>query len=483
MVNNVLCIVSSGPQTLEILSVVKVLDDNKFKCFDFLFEREYETAEQNREVLIKNGYNVYRSDGSESYTTNTNWSNNQSINYNYRAKFRTVLQKFPVWFSDSLTQLIRYILYTQLISFPYWYLRYRRHLQKCRSILKDKAPKMVILAVDAAHYDSGSWIKACYELGIPSVLIPFGMADKEALADDRVDLIANSCVLLENKLLGMLYPQWVYKYKGKRIVELPAAQALAKQMLSVVMNDPWTYNGSNANKILLESEFAKAQLLEQSKDLKNIEVTGRIAHDEIREVVFNREIIRNEIAKLYNFNSGKPIVTAALTPDKFAIFGHMTEFDDYITMIKFWVDVLSSGYDIQILISVHPSDSPENVRFLEKENVCLTSEPLTKLISISDIYVTDCSATSRLAVICGVPVMDYDLYRFNLKFNKVGDGLIYVDNKEDFIKEWKRIWRESGRLEELHAFQESKSSYFANLDGCAEKRISNCINNMMRLEV
>ncbi len=477
---SLLCVVAAGPQTTELLEATQALNRSNPINASFLFEKEYETAEQHKSKLHGLGYHCINSDGSR-YSVETAGSLQKVYKRkNWRDIARKWLKHLPDWLSNPLQQFIRYLMYTQIGAYPYWFLRYRLHLNRCSTFIESIKPNLILLAVDAAHYDSGSWIKASYNHCVPCVVIPFAMADKETLAEDRVNLIANNAVLPENWLLARLYPQWSYEYKTKKLVELPAAQAFSKQSLGIVMSHPWVYNASEANLILLESEYALDQLSEQGVELKNVIITGRVAHDEMYETMCQRDRLREKLVNDYGLNPDHPIVTAALTPDKFEIFGWRTEFKDYRSMVENWIEILVSENNIQILISVHPSDTQDNVRYLERSRVFFASEPLSRLIPLSDLYVTDCSATARIAAACGVPVLDYDLYQFNLKFNQVGDGLVYVNSKSDFEREWKNIWSEKDRLKELSALQSKKGGYYSLLDGGAEKRIVTSLVELTR---
>ncbi len=480
MTKNVLCIVATGPQLRELFPVAKALKEGIAETdVTFLFEKEYETAGEHRRELGSAGFVSLSSNGSR-HANPVEPVLSRSGATNWRQKIRQGLSVLPEGLSNVLIQLLRYLLYTQLLSFPYWYFRYRRHYQSCCKLIKSLSPDMVLLSVDAAHYDSGAWIKASAEAGLPSALIPFAMADRENLAEDRLPLFSHQGYLPENMLLKAIYPKWGCSFHGRSLVALPAAQALAKQLLGVVMSDPWVYNGSGASLILLESEYALDQLVNQQADPSRMVVTGRIAHDEISKSLSSCNELRERVADRYGMDPKKPIVAAALTPDKFDAFGHQTEFSSYREMVEFWVDLLSGGGERQVLVSVHPSDSPDQVQYIERGMVRICGETLSTIIPISDLYVTDCSATTRLASACGVPVLDYDLYHFNLSFNRVGGGSVHVDSKEQFVIEWERIWQHEKRLDELRVLQRENAAHFALLDGHAEKRIVDCIKKLIR---
>jgi hypothetical protein len=465
---NVLCVVFAAPHVTELAAAAEALRGKIAANISFIFDKPYATAAANAAALRARGIDSFDSDG-RSWSPSADASGAPPAGW--RRRMRQWLRALPVPLTGFLLQAGRYVLYAQLLAYPFWLLVYWRHRNKCRRVLRDRAVGLVLLAVDAAYYDTVAWVKVCKELGIPSALIPFGMADVATLADERSDIWAFHARLPENRLLARLYPRWHRRCASATLVTLPAAQALAKEHLGLSGRNPWVYNASHADRVLLESRYAKEQLLAQDATLDNLVITGRPAHDAMQAVMAQRNSTRSAIAASHGFDPGKTIVVAALTPDKFAVFGGRTEFASYRDMIEFWIATLAAAPGTQILVSVHPSDSPDNVRYLERDGVRIAREPLARLIPIADLYVTDSSATARLAAACSVPVLDYDLYRFALAFNRAGAGLVYVDNKEDFIRESAQLLHDPARLGALRGLQVSTSSDFGLLDGCAGERI------------
>src|SRR5690606_12148598 len=116
---------------------------------------------------------------------------------------------------------------------------YKRHLQQCRRMLEDWNPAVVLLAVDAATYQSGSWIRAAREAGMPTALIPFAMADHHTLASERLPIPAYRVIGPASRYVAARYPQWATTFEGRNLLLLPAAQALAKQLAGTVEAQPW----------------------------------------------------------------------------------------------------------------------------------------------------------------------------------------------------------------------------------------------------
>lgn len=465
MTTKIMCVVASAPQYRELREIVQILKGASNTQVTFVFDQLYPQISENTYASEALGDLVVEHHSMSTYPKIT------FPNVNWRQSARRVLNDLPVHIREPVYQLGRYAFYTSPLTYAYWQRKYEAKLSYCRSVLFEHNPDVVLLAVDAAYYDTGFWVHAAREKNIKTVLVPFAMADQITLAEERSQLVSNSTAIFTNWLTAKRHPEWCYDFDGRKILLMSGVQILAKIRLGLSFKNPWIYNNSHADCILLESDYALKQLADQGADISNCVVTGRSAHDELSKIATCRTFARNSLIEKYGFDSEKPIVLAAVTPDKFDSFGQQTEFSSYKDLIASWCRVLTSNDKIQILLSIHPSGTDEVVSQFQSQTIRILEEPLAEALPIVDLYVTDCSATCRLAAASGIPVIDYDLYRFDLAYNRVGSGLVSVKTNTDFLRVWNRVWDEPDWFNKLKSKQVRNSQAFGLLDGESGDRI------------
>jgi hypothetical protein len=464
----VLCVVGSPPQLNELLDAVEALKQSVAVHCSVEFDDGFQPSPAQQDLLRNRGH-VFNAPPPVNLPTTA------SPKSDLRIALRRLLKPLPAPLVNWGIEAFRLIAYAQAAALPYWYRRYRGHLLASRQRLAELRPGVVLLAVDAAMYGTGAWIRAAREARIPSVLIPFAMADRHTLASERHPIPAYRVAGPTSRCLAARYPQWTHMFEGRKLVLLPAAQALGKQLAGTVEADPWTYNDSRADITLLESQHALEQLESDGAHSSRRIVTGRLAHDRLalaRPGLIER---RTALQQAHGLDPDLPLVVASVTPDKFAVYGAQTEFSSYREMLEFWVETMTGSRGCTVLASVHPSQPVETLGFLERPGFAISRQPLAEILPLAELFVVDCSATSRLAAASGIPVLDYDLYGFDLKFNQVGKGLVHVRSRAQFSAVWRDLWQKPDQLLELKAAQVSNASEFGVLDGGAGRRIAGAI--------
>ena len=112
----------------------------------------------------------------------------------------------------------------------------------------------------------------------------------------------------------------------------------------------------------------------------------------------------------------KNIILIGLPPDQFGAGKRQgCEFDTYQDLIRFMVGTVTSlsGSDANVLINLHPRINPASVAWLKALGATIIDEPIERLVPLADIYVAVASATIRLGISCGIPVVNYDAYQYD----------------------------------------------------------------------
>lgn len=313
--------------------------------------------------------------------------------------------------------------------------RLRKYRDAAGSFFATQAPDLLMLAKDSAYYPTTVFVQAARNMGIPSVVIPYDRADAETLAKDRLghpDHVIRSHAARE---IATQFPAWVYTHDGQPLLLAAPATVYAIEELDLAPPNPWGYNNSRCDRILLETEEDRQQYLMNGAPPDQLAVIGAPFMDKIDTLSTQREQRREWLCKTYGFDESKPFVVASVTPNKLIQRDADLEFRTYHDLIDQWSTALTHHLDFNIIYSLHPLTQRADVAFIEKKGGKILELPLEELLVIADLFIVDSSSTARWAQYAGVDVIDYDYYKYELPFNSKIDGVCHVTAYEDFIIE------------------------------------------------
>jgi hypothetical protein len=175
--------------------------------------------------------------------------------------------------------------------------------------------------------------------------------------------------------------------------------------------------------------------------------------------------------KQLGLNEDKLLLLASVTPNKVAERSIPIDFSDYRKMLEYWISCLTRGGRFNVILCLHPSVDQKEVAFLESYGTHIIRQDTAALVPLCDVYVVDCSATSRWALAAGKLVLDYDLYRYNLAFHSKLPGIIHILEKSEFESTLDQL--AAGQLDSLRAEvrANAQNHLFGQLDGLAAQRI------------
>ncbi len=311
--------------------------------------------------------------------------------------------------------------------------RLTKLLESADKLIASQAPDVLILAKDSAYYSTTVFVQAARRLGVPSVVIPYDRADTETLAKDRLGHPDHVIRSRASRKVSAKFPAWVYTHEKQSLLLATPAMVVALEELGLAPQNPWGYNNSLCDKILLETEDDRRSLLMSGATPHQLEVVGAPYMDFLDELLSKRNWIRAKLCNDFGFNPEKPFVVASVSPNKISQRGDDCEFKSYHTLIERWSTALVRCLDCNLIYSLHPLTKHNEVRFIEDKGGKILNLPLEELIAASDLYVVDSSSTTRWALYAGVNVIDYDFYRYNLGFNSRLDGVNHITSYEEFV--------------------------------------------------
>jgi len=341
----------------------------------------------------------------------------------------------------------------------------KERIQKYMEIMRSENPELVILGGDLVSYDTAHLIKAAHKRKIKALLHPSFMADyteaAQAIFNDK------SCDgnKFWNRVVSRRLPGWALQYHGKNLVRLSAGRIVARHLLHIAPPHPWLLHSGDSDEILIESGAMYDRCALEGLSQKKMQITGSIAHDQMFELMRNKD-------------PTKKVVVTALPPDMIAS-RPQCDFKTYEELVRFWISSIAGisrqrGY-LNIVVCLHPSVDIKSMEWLEKEyEVKISRDPTYIEIAKCSLFIASVSSVIQWAVACGVPVINYDVYRYGYVDYVAAPGVRIIEGKDQFLQS---LIFPPSKPEWINIF-------FGKIDGKAHERLIAEINkNCMGLEV
>jgi len=359
-----------------------------------------------------------------------------------------------------------------LIKLPIYLLKLMRYMQKIKHFYGKYRPDILVLPCDHLEYETALFTRIARINNIPSVILPFTTVSSDDIARGYSGIPDRAVGFGLNWLVSKIYPKWVQERNGKKILRLPSYKILAYEWLGLAPAKPWVFNSGLANTIVVESEHILNNYLQEGLPAANLVLAGSFAGDNLYYAMNNRaENIKKLYAKL-RLQDGKKMILCSLPGDLFANRASETEFSSYKEMIEFIISKLSDLSDFNIVINLHPSLDPSQLVYLERSGkVAFSSETLSNLFPLCDIFVSNVSSSIKWAVACGRPVVQYDVYRYGYKNYEKALGVVTLSEKSKYIDVIERLSKDQDYLKQMADRQAGCMEEWGMLDGKSGQRI------------
>ena len=357
--------------------------------------------------------------------------------------------------------------------------RQRLEFSRCRRLVAEERPDLLILAEDTVGYETAALIKAAHERRVPSVVLPFTVCNALEPAEAYFRDPAYSVTRWDNRLVARMFPRWVYTHRGTTMVRLPAAQLLAKEFLGLAPPRPWQMNSGAADRILVESRFMEAYYRREGLPAEQLVVTGAIAGDVLAEAKRDAVARRSSLRRELGLTADRPIVLCALPPDQFEIYRGQADVEDYATLVRVWLQTLAAVKDWDVIVCLHPRADYQAIRYVEDWGVKISQRDTVTLIPLCTVFVAATSATIRWAIACGIPVLNYDVYRVGWTDFDSATGVVRVDTREAFAAALRRLTGDAQYFADQQARQQRDAPQWGRLDGGNGVGILRCFDELV----
>lgn len=410
----------------------------------------------------------------------------QELNIKYEISSGVRFENFDIAnkkinFISICIRVIRKILLKSVFYKAYDYYKsfYKKEIKDINNIFEKIEPSILILAGDNAGYNTALFIKIGHLKNIPSVVIPSWMAGPKEAAEAHCNNPENQLKSISNKIVGMLFPEWIYEHKGRMLIRWPSYKIILMKLFKVEPPLPWVLLSGYADRILIESSEMQEYCLREGIGKKQLRLTGSIANDEIAEIYKNRASKRNDLYSKYNLDNNKPLLLCAMPPD-LLYSGKKPQclFNSYDDLTEYWQRSLSEITAYNVIISLHPSTAKNDLYNIAKFNLRVIDESISEIIPLVDLFVASVSSTIQWAIMCGIPVLNFDVYRFHYTDYMHVDGVLYCEELEHYEQLLSKLISDQKFYNNVKADQLNFSSRWGFMDRKSGKRI---VNNLIEL--
>jgi hypothetical protein len=375
----------------------------------------------------------------------------------------------------TIGELILTAVFPRLAS---WTSHYRNELQLAGTTMDKVKPSVLILPEDSVEFATASLVRAARARGIPSVIVPFTISNAEESAEARWHDSAFSLERWRNRVVGRFKPHWVLEHRGKHLLALAADRALAMEMVGLAPPQPWVVNSGRADAIAVESPFMEKYYLASGLPRAQLVVTGALYDDMLAARLANRQERRAALIQELALDPEKSILVCALPPDQSDTRRPNVEFATYGELLRAWGDALANAKGFTVVLKHHPRTPGKDVAFLQSERgLRLAEDEIVDLISLCDVYAAYASATIRLAIACGTPVIHYDCHRFHYSDYLGVPGVLTTYDLPGFRRALQELADPQAR-EALASRQRQFAAQSNILDGRAGERMLALVNGL-----
>ena len=353
----------------------------------------------------------------------------------------------------------------------------RERIAYAGSVLEAESAGVLILAGNLVHYDAPAFVHAAQRRGIPAIVAPSWMAGPLEAAEALHHLPASSTAYRFNGAFAKLRPRWSFQHKGRTLLRLPIADALAMEWLGLAPPKPWVLHSGYQDATAVESIAMQDYCVAEALPSDQLRVTGSAAHDVLSRVRDRAVDATAELRRELSMSGDRPILLSAVPPDMLYTGGRTEcEFREYSALLDVWVKALASvpGYDV--VLSLHPSQKASEWKHLEAHGARISTARIETLIPLCDLFVASISSTIQWAIACGKPVLNYDVYLYRYKDYVSATGVLLAETKADFLRLLEKLTSDIAFRNEIVARQRASAPHWGVLDGGAVKRLVTLID-------
>lgn len=285
-------------------------------------------------------------------------------------------------------------------------------------------------------------------------------------------------------IIKKYFYKWCIQYEEKNILRLLPAKIFSQELLGIAPLKPWNTFGFMEDMIAVNNTIQQIFFLNTGVESEQIRVTGSPQLDHLAALKNNVSHIKKTL-ELFAFPEQKEILLCALPQTHWVAGRPEAEFQNHADMINAWLQCITAQSRFNVIISLHPSMRYEDFSYLNSGSLKVSNIDIMEILPLASVYVANVSSTIPLAIALGIPVINYDVYRYStemnfLRFEESG-GTVTVLNRKEFANEIQKIVTDSDYFNTLKRKQAENSTQWGELDGNSIARFTTIIDKLPKL--
>lgn len=296
---------------------------------------------------------------------------------------------------------------------------------------------------------------------IPIIVYPFTIPNPQELINASFSSWPiNSFVGRVVRLLG---GRWVFSDGDRIHILLHPGRWIILFAVGGLPKSPWILNSEDSEYVLIESRRMMQLYSRLGFPERKLKLTGSI----------NDDILFSGNSKEKIGIKERPLILVSLPPDQFPVSG--AEFESYSEMLKSVLELyLPYKERFRFVFCKHPRLELE-VEGLVNIHFEVASDSVIHLLPQAHLYIATVSATIRWAIASGVPVINYDFFRYRYDDYKGIDGVVHVFDRHTLESVLTELLLNSENYSKLKSSQVAESPFWGELDGQSGSRLSEVI--------
>lgn len=346
--------------------------------------------------------------------------------------------------------------------------RWQRHLEHRLFSLE---PDLIVLLEDNAEGLTGLVSHGARVRRIPYVILPDYIPNPAEPARYYFNDRTHSAATPIGQVVRRFAPQWVLEYNGRHLLRLPGTAIAARWMRGQHCPQPWILNAGYTSSILLESVRSRKHYESLGFKREKLEVVGGAVEDGVHAIYREREQRRTELEQKYKLDPAKPLIVCGFPPDQYSAAIEGFEFTTYDDLCRNWFAVLQSVADrANVIVIRHPRTEESYLCRYASDGVQIGTETLENILPVSDFYLACVSTTIRWALALGIPVVNYDTYRYDYGDFSASKGCFEVTSIEAFRDKIETLLQ-PGELDRVSALAAKDADQWGLMDGKFKERL------------
>jgi hypothetical protein len=343
--------------------------------------------------------------------------------------------------------------------------RARRNVAYAEAVIDETAPDAVVLFEDNVE-DVTRFIGAtAARRGIPYVVLPTTIPNPREPASVYRHSRAHAVAGLLAGTVAQRWPEWVFDLDGQKLLRLPVPAILALKSVHVDIPTPWILNSGQARAICVESPAMQAIYRRLGFEDTQLALTGSPVDEVLYSVHRERAQRRGDLLNRLGLDPGRPLVLVAFPPNQYAARSAAFEYASFQELLDgWWRAIAPLAGTANVVVRPHPRLRPEDLKGFKSAGCRVVTEPTEQLVPLADVYVASISATIRWALALGIPVINYDCYRYRYDDYQDAAGMLLVEDQHAFAAALQRIATDADYRQALGARQAGDRANWGCID-------------------